>query len=101
MKYEIDAGKLVNLLNAEITAALDFNYNIQNHMEAIAAADDEDTLVRLGKAIAFNKRHINLHLQRAAVLLQLVDAFDEENDTLDVYALEARVAALAQRFGIK
>lgn len=101
MHFEVDANKLTNLLTAEVGAALDFRYNTQNHMEAIEAAEEEDYLVRLGKAIAYNKREMNLHLQRASILLQLVGDFDEDNDKLEVYAIEAKVAALKKRFGIE
>ena len=101
MHFEVDANKLTNLLTAEVVAALGFHYNIQNHMEAIEATEEEDYLVGLGKVIAYNKRNLNLHLQRAAILLQLVGEFDEDSDKLEVYAIEAKVAALKKRFGIK
>jgi len=96
MKFEIDGNRLLNLLSKEVNNARKFGYNIQNHMQAIEVADDEDYLVRLAKSIAFNKRHMDTHLQRAAILLNLVKDFDEENNKVELESIEAKLVALRQ-----
>ena len=101
MIFEVDASKLATMMTNEVNNALCFQKNVQNFMEDFKDAEDEEYMVQLAKGIAYNKRHITLHLHRAAILLQLVGEFDGADDELDVNTIGAKVTAWKQRFEIK
>ena len=67
----ISTKRFITALDNELRAIRGFEINVKNHMEAMAEATEQDHLVGLAKSIAYNKRHIEIHLARAEALLDL------------------------------
>ena len=86
MNVTISAQGLIAQVNAELEAVEGFQKNIDQHMNALSNAQEEDRIVALAKGIAFNKRSIQIHTERANAALTLVGCFDENRDehTLEV-----------------
>ena len=82
----ITAQQVIAQVNAELEAIDGFQKNIDQHMEALSNAQEEDHMVALAKGIAFNKRWIQIHTERAIAVLTLVGYFKEDHDepTLEV-----------------
>lgn len=93
MLMPIEADKLVRRLEEEVQAAQSFERNINNLLEAMKKAEDEKYIRSLADGIAFNKRMMELPLERASAMLEIVEFYNRENDLPTLALIGERLEA--------
>ena len=84
---KIHDSRLIKKLENELLAIRGFEINVENHMKALSESTDDDAVMVLAKAIAFNKRMIQFSLARAEAMLELT-GFEIDDGGLTVEELE-------------
>ena len=69
---KIRDSRLTKKLENELLAIRGFEINVENHMKALSESTDDDAVMVLAKAIAFNKRMIQVSLARATKSISVV-----------------------------
>ena len=87
---KIPDSHLVKSLEKELHDVWSFEANAEKLMKEMSSSSDEQQLVSMARALAFNKRHIERHLARAEAMLQLA-GFEIEDGELTPSMLEFRV----------
>lgn len=94
MIFEIKQETVLTKVDSALDAYQDFTRNIENHLNTMRNVVDEDTAVGLAKSIIYNRQMMQLYLERAAAMLELLGLFDPENDGMEYMTLRDKADAL-------
>jgi len=93
--FEIDRDRLLTLVRQELETSQGFQKNIDGAVQHFLAnpynAQDFTDGVR------FNHEYLQVYLNRASAMLELVGCFDAENETTDYPTLSRRLDELSNR----
>ena len=91
--FEIDRDRLLTLVRQELETSQGFQKNINGAVQHFLA--NPYNAQGFTDGVRFNHEYLQVYLNRAAAMLELVDCFDAENETADYPTLRRRLDELS------
>lgn len=93
--FEIDRNHLLTLVRQELETSQSFQKNIDGAVQHFLA--NPYNAQGFTDGVRFNHEYLQVYLNRAAAMLELVGCFDAENETADYPTLSHRLDELSNR----
>ena len=91
--FEIDRDRLLPLVRQELETSQGFQKNIDGAVQHFLA--NPYNAQGFTDGVRFNHEYLQVYLNRAAAMLELVGCFDPENETADYATLSRRLDELS------
>lgn len=91
--FEIEQGRLLALVRQELETSQNFQRNIDGAVQHFLA--NPYNAQGFTDGVRFNHEYLQVYLNRAAAMLELVGCFDAENETADYPTLSRRLDELS------
>ena len=91
--FEIDRDRLLALVRRELETSQGFQKNINGAVQHFLA--NPYNAQGFTDGVRFNHEYLQVYLNRAAAMLELVGCFDAENETADYPTLRRRLDELS------
>ena len=93
--FEIDRARLLTLVRQELEISQSFQKNIDGAVQHFLA--NPYSAQGFTDGVRFNHEYLQVYLNRAAAMLELIGCFDSENETTDYPTLSRRLDELSNR----
>ena len=93
--FEIDRDRLLPLVRQELETSQGFQKNINGAVQHFLA--NPYNAQGFTDGVRFNHEYLQVYLNRASAMLELVGCFDAENETTDYPTLSRRLDELSNR----
>lgn len=93
--FEIDRDRLLTLVRQELETSQGFQKNINGAVQHFLA--NPYNAQGFTDGVRFNHEYLQVYLNRASAMLELVGCFDAENETTDYPTLSRRLDELSNR----
>ena len=93
--FEIDRERLLTLVRQELETSQGFQKNINGAVQHFLA--NPYNAQGFTDGVRFNHEYLQVYLNRASAMLELVGCFDAENETTDYPTLSRRLDELSNR----
>lgn len=91
--FEIDRNRLLTLARQELETSQTFQKNIDGAVQHFLA--NPYNAQGFTDGVRFNHEYLQVYLNRAAAMLELVGCFDPENETADYATLRRKLDELS------
>ena len=93
--FEIDRDRLLALVRRELETSQSFQKNIDGAVQHFLT--NPYNAQGFTDSVRFNHEYLQVYLNRAAAMLELIGCFDSENETTDYPTLSRRLDELSNR----
>lgn len=93
--FEIDRERLLTLVRQELETSQSFQKNIDGAVQHFLT--NPYNAQGFTDSVRFNHEYLQVYLNRAAAMLELIGCFDSENETTDYPTLSRRLDELSNR----
>ena len=92
--------RLINSVECELSYVQQFKDNVEKGIAGIRSTDDDAAIQAHAKSIAYNKRMMVIHLERAAAMLEVVGCFVQDRDELTPLTIRNRLKMFKVKVGL-
>lgn len=92
--------RLINGVECELSYVQQFEDNVEKGIAGIRSTDDDAAIQAHTKSIAYNKRMMVIHLERAAAMLEVVGCFVQDRDEPTPLTIRNRLKMFKTKVGL-
>ena len=100
MKENEFLERLINGVECELSYVHQFEDNVEKGIAGIHNTDDDAAILAHAKSITYNKRMMVIHLERAAVMLEVVGCFVQDRDEPTPLTIRKRLKMFKAKVGL-
>ena len=101
MKEQEFHERLIDAVECELFYVQQFVDNVEKGIAGIRSTDDDAAIQAHAKSIAYNKRMMVIHLERAAAMLEVASFFDQSQDDPTPLTIRNRLKILKAKVGLE
>lgn len=93
--------RLINGVECELSFVQQFEDNVEKGIAGIRRTDDDAAILAHAKSIAYNKKMMVIHLERAAAMLEVVGCFVQDRDEPTLLTIRNRLKMFKAKVGLE